>query len=198
MVPPTATATTTAPTPTPTTTPDGVIYRIYLPLILKSCTTNLLISGDFEAGSLEPWGSWDDVGLGSGYNSPYGAWLGGVNDAGGELLQVVPIPSEGSPVWLKFWWLAETTGNPPSEQPDDVVEVFVQYGDEQADHLLTLRAVAPLGQWQEEMVDLTAYAGQEVAVTFLVHTDAEVPSTFRLDNINLEACGVAVPWRLSR
>jgi len=154
-----------------------------------------LINGDFEAGSLDPWARWDDVGLGPGYNSDHGAWLGGVNNAGGELLQGVIVPSEGSPVWLKFWWLAESAEYPPIEQPDDAVEVFVQYGDEQADHLRTLQAVAPLGQWLQEVVDLTAYAGQEVAVTFLVHTDAEVPSTFRLDDVSLEACGMATPQR---
>jgi len=54
--------------------------------------------------------------------------------------------------------------------------VIVQY-DEQADLVHTLRADEPLGQWQQEALDLSAYAGQEVAVTFLVHTDEEVPST---------------------
>ena len=160
---------------------------------MKNCAMNLLINGDFETGSLEPWSGWDDVGLGTGYNSTYGAWLGGINDAEGELLQMAPIPSGASPVQLELWWLAESAGYPPVEQPDDAVEVFVQYGDEQADHLHTLPAVAPLGQWQQEIIDLTAYAGQEVAVTFMIHTDGENPSTFRLDNVSLETCGMAAP-----
>jgi hypothetical protein len=34
----------------------------------------------------------------------------------------------------------------------------------------------------------------DVAVTFLVHTDDDgVPSTLRLDEVSLEACGVAPP-----
>jgi hypothetical protein len=33
----------------------------------------------------------------------------------------------------------------------------------------------------------------DVLVTFLVHTDAEGPTTFRLDDVSLEACGLAPP-----
>jgi uncharacterized repeat protein (TIGR01451 family) len=174
-------------TPTSTATPEGVIYRVYLPVILKNYVANLLINGDFETGSLEPWGGFGDVGLGTGRDSAYGAWLGGVNDAEGELLQNVNIPAGASPVELEFWWLAESE----IEQPDDAIEVFVQYGDEQADHLRTLPAEEPLGQWRQEAVDMTAYTGQEVAVTFLVHTDGEVPTTLRLDDVSLGSYGMA-------
>lgn len=90
---------------------------------------------------------------------------------------------------LEFWWLAEST----EEQPGDAVDVIVQYGDEQADLLRTLPAVEPLGQWRQEVVDLAAYAGQEVAVTFLVHTDDEVLSVFGLDDVSLKACGATTP-----
>jgi len=149
----------------------------------------LLINGDFEAGSLPPWGSWGNVSLGSGHNSAYGVWLGGADNAEGELWQGVAIPAGANPVQLEFWWMAESA----SEQPGDVVEVVVQYGDELADHLRTLPAVDPLGQWRQEAVDLTTYAGQEVVVTFLVHTDDQMPSTFRLDDVSLKACGAATP-----
>ena len=167
------------PTPTPTAT-------------LPSDCQELLTNGDFESGSFEPWGSFGDVDLGAGRDSDYGAWLGGVNDAGGELLQGVPIPAEGSPVWLRFWWLVESA----IEQPDDAVEVIVQYDwiwDEQSDHLRTLRAEEPLGQWRQEVVDLTAYAGREIAVTFMVHTDGDAPTTFRLDDVSVQACSATTP-----
>jgi len=172
---PTPTSTRVTETPTPTTT-------------LPPNCQDLLVNGDFEAGSLPPWGSDGAVGLGSGRNSTYGAWLGGADNAGGELWQGATIPATANPVRLEFWWLAEAE----VEQPGDAVEVLVQY-DQQADHLLTLPAVAPPGQWQQEAVDLTAYAGQEVIVTFVVHTDGEVPSTFRLDDISLRACGQLTP-----
>jgi CSLREA domain-containing protein len=174
---PSPTATPTA-TPTPSPTPTAT---------LPPGCQELLINGDFETGSLSPWGNWGNVGLGSGHNSAYGAWLGGANNAEGELLQSVTIAAGASPVELEFWWLAESE----SEQPSDSVGVYVQY--EQADLLHTLRAEEPLGQWQQEALDLSAYAGLDVGVTFFVHTDGEVPSTFRLDDVSLQACGVAPP-----
>lgn len=157
--------------------------------ILLSDCQELLINGDFEAGLLPPWDSWGDIGLGSGHNSAYGAWLGGTNNAEGELLQGVTIPADANPVQLEFWWLAES-GN---EQPGDELAVIVQYGDEQVDLLRILRAEEPLGQWRHDTVDLTAYAGQMVLVTFFVHTDGQVPSTFLLDDISLKACRATTP-----
>ena len=149
----------------------------------------LLINGDFETGSFPPWDSWGSVSLGPGHNSAYGVWLGGTNNAAGELLQGVAIPADANSVPLEFWWLAEST----EEQPGDAVDVIVQYGDEQVDLLRTLPAVEPLGQWRQEVVDLAAYAGQEVAVTFLVHTDDEALSIFGLDDVSLKACGATTP-----
>jgi hypothetical protein len=149
----------------------------------------LLTNGDFETGSLSPWGSSGDISLGSGHHSAYGAALGGTNEAYGELYYGVTIPPAASSVDLAFWWLAER----PSEQLGDAVDVVIQYEGEQADFLQTLQADEPLGEWQQEGHDLSAYAGMDVGVTFLVHTDGEVPSTFRLDDVSLEACGVEPP-----
>jgi hypothetical protein len=85
---------------------------------------------------------------------------------------------------LAFWWQVESA----SEQLEDAVDVLIQYGDEQVDLLLTLLADDPLAGWRQEGLDLSAYAGMEVAVTFLVHTDEESPSIFGLDDVSLEAC----------
>jgi len=177
-------AATYSPTPTPTVTPGGVTPTPTPTATPPAGCQELLVNGDFETGSLSPWDTYGAVGLGSGHGSTYGAWLGGVNNAEGELWQEVSIPAGASPVSLSFWWLAESG----SEQPNDAVEVIIQY-EAQSDHLLTLPAVAPLGQWQQETLDLTAYAGQTVALTFLVHTDGAVPTTFRLDDVSLQACG---------
>ena len=158
-------------------------------ITLTSNCQDLLTNGDFEAGSFPPWDSWGSVSLGSGHNSAYGAWLGGTNNAAGELWQGVAIPADANSVPLEFWWLAEST----EEQPGDAVDVIVQYGGEQSDLLRTLPAVDPLGQWRQEVVDLAAYAGQEVTVTFLVHTDDEVLSIFGLDDVSLKASGATTP-----
>lgn len=185
--PPTATGTRATDTPTPSPT---------LTATLPAGCQELLANGDFETGLFPPWGSAGAVSMGPGHSSAHGAQLGGTNNAEGELWQGVTIPSTGlrtgpsgaNPVRLEFWWIAESA----SEQPGDAVDVIVQHG-EQADLLRTLQAVAPLGQWQQETMNLITYAGQEIAVTFLVHTDDEVPSVFGLDDVSLKACGAVTP-----
>jgi hypothetical protein len=169
--------------PSPTVTPSPTATATQPP----GCQ-ELLVNGDFETGSLSPWSSWGNIGLGSGHGGVHGAWLGGTNNAEGELFQEATIPSGATSVGLELWWLAESA----SEQPGDAVGVYIQY-EGGADLLHTLRAEEPLGEWQPEALDLGAYVGLEVAVTFLVHTDDEIPSTFRLDDVSLEACGLAPP-----
>jgi hypothetical protein len=175
---PTATSPRATDTPTPSPTPTGT---------LPPGCQQLLVNGDFESGALPPWNHWGPVSIATwGHNSEHSAALGGIDGAEGELFQEVAIPARARPVRLEFWWLAESG----AEQPEDALEVIVQY-DEQGDHLRTLRAVPPLGQWRYEAIDLSEYAGRTVFVTFLVHTDGELPSTFHLDDIQLHACGVS-------
>jgi hypothetical protein len=159
---PTNTRATDTPTqsPTPTTT-------------LPADCSELVENGDFESGSFPPWRAAGEVGLGPGREGGVAALLGGSDEAEGELFQQVAIPASAAPVRLHFWWLAETEG----EQVADVLEVIVQHGGG-ADNLLTLRAVAPIGVWMEQALDLTPYAGETIFATFLVHTDSEVPSVF--------------------
>jgi hypothetical protein len=38
-------------------------------------------------------------------------------------------------------------------------------------------------------VDLSAFAGQTLIVSFLVETDGSVPTTFRVDDVSIQACG---------
>ena len=68
-------------------------------------------------------------GLGPGHDSAHGVWLGGTDNAEGELLQGVTIPADANPVELSLWWLVESE----SEQFGDELRVIIQYGDEQAD-----------------------------------------------------------------
>ena len=55
-------------------------------------------------------------------------------------------------------------------------------------HLLTLRAEGALNTWRQDGVDLSAYAGKQVLISFLVDTDGSVPTTFRVDDVSLRAC----------
>jgi hypothetical protein len=195
--PPTVTATRTAtglPPPTSTRTPTatvpGTVRRVYLPLVLKrfwsprpeDCT-ELVVNGGFESGGLANWSLWGDVGLGSGRSSANGAWLGGRNNAEGELWQWMTIPAGASVVPWGFWWKAEVA----NEQPDDMVFVYIQ-GAEPGPRLLTLRADGALNEWRHEVVDLSPYAGQGFFLTFRVHTDGSVPTTFRIDDVSVQSC----------
>lgn len=143
----------------------------------------MLENGDFEGGSLAPWGTSGAVELGPGRDSAFGVQLGGADNVAGELWQTLALPDGVSPVQLQFWWLAESE----IEQPGDILDVIVQH-EGGAQRLQSRPALAPLGQWQAEVLDLSAFAGQTVALTFLVNTDGEVPSTFRVDDVRVKAC----------
>ena len=173
---PTSTRVTDTPAPSPTPTPT-----------LPPGCPDLLLNGGFESGTLSPWLLAGPGGVsGPGRNSEHAAWLGGQINTQAELFQGVAIPRAAGPLRLAFWWRADAV----REQPGDVLSVIVQH-DPQADNLRDLRAVAPLGQWRYEEVDLSAYAGREVAVTFLAHNDDARPTTFWLDDVVLYACGLA-------
>lgn len=178
VVTPTPTGTRT-PTPTPTPTPTATLP--------PECV-DLLVNGDFESGSLSPWQSIGAVGLTSGRGSAFGAWMVAQGAASARLWQVVGLPAQANAASLSFWWLAESE----VEQPNDRLVVFALHEDGPTP-LLVLQAVSPLGQWQQETIDLTAYAGSLQGISFIASGDAEQPTTFRLDDIHLLACGVSTP-----
>ena len=195
---PTSTATRTAtPTSTPTRTstptststpPGGTVSLIYLPIIMKPLPANCteqLANGDFQTGGLPPWFSVGDVGLGTGRNSTYGAWLGGKDNAVGELDQWITLPAGVNPVRWEFWWKAEAT----AVQNNDLMYVRIESGGQEP-ILLTLRADGALNTWRQDAVDLSAYAGMSLLVSFFVQTDSNISTTFRVDDVSIKACSV--------
>ena len=175
----------------------GVVVPVYSALppalsptlmaAMSSDCPELLVNGDFEAGSLAPWSSAGAVGLDWGRNGTHGAWLGRGDDVFGELRQAVTIPAGANPVRLEYWWIAESQ----NDQHLDVLTILIEEAD-QAQELRVWRAVAPFGQWQQDVLDLTAYAGRSISVVFMVRTDTSVPSEFAVDDVSLKACGGAV------
>ncbi len=185
---PTSTNTPTR-TPSPTRTPtptEGAGVALYLPMIMRSLPTNCteqLANGDFQTGALPPWFSVGDTGLGIGRNSAYGGWLGGRDDAFGELDQWITLPAGVNPVHWEFWWEAEVA----AAQHDDYVNVRIE-SEGQEPTLLTLRAEGVLNAWRQDAVDLSAYAGKTLLVSFFVQNDGSVPTTFRVDDVIIWAC----------
>ena len=172
-------------TPTPTSTFTSTPTFTATPTTPVGCS-ELLINRDFETGNLSPWNSDGSAGISiPGRDSLYNAWLGGHDSVEAEVFQWVDVPGGISSAPFTFWWRADTA----SEQLDDTLSVLMQY-DSQVDQVYIQPAVGPLGEWQRAEVDLTAYAGMHVLVTFHAHTDATLPTTFRVDDASLSACGL--------
>jgi hypothetical protein len=187
---PTATPTggvTPSPTPTPTATRTGGVTPTPTPTPTATRAplpcSNLLRNGDFEAGVLAPWMTDQQVGLGPGRGAGQGGWLGGAVNADAELFQEVTIPATAKIEELSFWWRADAA----SAQPGDRLTVLIQSG-EQADPVWSQAADGPLGQWRRQEVDLSAYRGRRVLVTFHAHNDPSVATTFRVDDVDLPIC----------
>jgi hypothetical protein len=187
---PTRTSTRTAtPTSSPTMTPTGVLGgETYLPIMMKPWPANCieqLGNGDFQSVGLAPWFKVGDVGLGPGRASTYAGWLGGKDNASGELDQWVNLPAGANPVVWQFWWKAEIA----STQPDDVLIIRLEDETGAGTTFLTLRAEGLLNAWRQDAVDLAAFAGKRIMISFLVQTDGSMPTTFRVDDVTLRACG---------
>jgi hypothetical protein len=190
---PTATATptrrpTNTPGPSPTWVP-GTVKRAYLPVLaegepLPSNCAELLRNGDFETGALWPWHTDGPTGLGPGRLTAHGGWLGGSNNSQSELFQTVDVPAGAVSATWGFWWKAEAA----SAQPGDRLLVRLEY-DGSEPLLKELTAAGPLNTWQYDSVNLKPYAGHQVRIDFLAATDGSVPTTFRIDDVSVRACG---------
>jgi hypothetical protein len=147
-----------------------------------------LQNGNFEAAALAPWTTTGAASLGPGHNSPKGIAFCGSDNAVGEVWQIVTIPAQGGAAWLKFWWMAEGSAPQPGDALDVLLASPMALLFQTPDVLLTLPATGALGQWREESVDITGYAGRQIVLVFRAHTDGTQPSLFRLDDVSLEAC----------
>jgi len=147
-----------------------------------------LQNGNFEAAALAPWTVAGAANLGPGHNSSKGIAFCGSDNATGQVWQIVTIPTLGGSAWLKFWWMAEGSAPQPGDALDVLLAPPMALQFQAPGLLLTLPATGALGQWREESVDITGYAGQQIALVFRAHTDGTQPSLFRLDDVSLEVC----------
>lgn len=167
-------------TPTPSSTP-GVPCE------------NILPHGDFEAGLLPPWGTAGGTQVTTAHarGGSQGVRLGGTDNAVDELFTGFELPADATSMTLSYWWYVESTDPDPQA---DVLVVVVE-GPGGAVVVETLTNDSPRDAWHETTFDLGSYAGQFVGVTFRAETAEENPTSFYVDDVQVEVCGTIAPGR---
>jgi PKD repeat protein len=170
----------------------GPPKRVYLPLILRAYAPPVpddpVVNGDFEDGPV----AWEESSLylypivvnWEEYEVPvqphsgdWLAWLGGAPYELAHIQQPAAIPSGRS--YLHFWhWLYSYNAACTTDRARLEVD-----GTEVKTYLLCTSTGT--GGWVEQVVDLSAYAGQSVVLRFSIETGAEV-SGWYVDDVSFE------------
>jgi len=172
--------------------------KIYLPLVMKNAKSFYpLLNGGFEAG---PDGSWTesssnsfDLIVDENYsglpvlpqNGSWEAWLGGSYGEISLLSQKVTI-SPSLP-YLHFWYRI-ISGN--CVEDNDYFRLKIN--DIQTIQLNLCTGNYP-GEWVEEAVNLSSFAGSTVSMKFEVTIDATSYSHFFLDDVSMSNVSTASP-----
>ncbi len=193
---PTATATRT---PTATATPTPTITRTTSPTVTRTPTASatptptggapVVRNGDFENGSDGSWSESSSGGYALIYRdsdvSPtwqwhdghFGAWLGGAHDELAILAQSLSVPAAAQ---LSYWIRISSEDSCGFDQAWVAIN-----NDELASYDLCVASA--LADWTHQTLDLSAYAGQTVLLSFLVSTDDSLYSSFWLDTVAVNA-----------
>jgi hypothetical protein len=180
-----------------TPTPDGIEYRVYLPVVLKNYDpSELLRNGNFDTGTWTPWQIEGSPELDNQvyHSAPWSARLAGRNDANDYVYQEVTVPFDATEVTLDFWYRA--SGNDPD--PDEVLCYGILDSEGDVELAVDCRAMylEPQDQWLNNLqlvisgTDLTPLLGQRVLVTFAARTNATDPSTAWVDDVSFKVTGV--------
>ncbi len=157
---------------------------------LATNCSELVVNGGFESGSQ----GWSQVSAG-GYNlisnfnpftGSWGAYLGGVDDADDRLSQTVALPAGAASLTLRAWWsiaTAETGG-----AFDWMTFSLLRPDNTLLAELLTIDSDAEPNVWDEAVVDLTPFTGQDVILQVLARTDGSNPTDFFVDDVSIAAC----------
>jgi hypothetical protein len=173
------------------------LKAIYLPLIFQDhryCGRESLTNGNFEqdeAGwelftSGTDWKAHDLVGSQdegfSPYAGDYAARLGGYEGVWDTIEQTVIFPTHGR---LTYWWKMGTYETLP--HTDWFSVDLLQIDGTKVAHLAFHDDQDLEGVWQQDQVDVTAFAGQELVLRFASSNDNYYFSWFDLDEVSL--CG---------
>ena len=170
-------------------TPFVASNWVYLPLITREITgapSSSLSNGDFESGSDGTWSESSTNGWSLIYNAsslPIGthggswaAWLGGSSDETSVLSQQVRIPSDATT--LNYWYQSV------SEDLCGYDYAYVRF-DSSTLQAYDLCEDTSTSAWTSQQVDVTAWRGQTVQVSFTAETDGSLNSNFFLDAVTI-------------
>lgn len=180
----------------PPQAPRELTPMAYLPFVAKSgaCPGNMVLNGGFEFGETDWYTSttgtdWKaHVLIGSvmegfhPYTGQYAARLGGYEGVWNVLTQTVTIPPQGQ---LSFWWWM---GSYETLQHHDWFGVSL-YSPE-GTLLLSLVShddQSVQQQWQQDVMDVSAYAGQTLTLHFEAYNDNYYFTWFDLDEVCLHS-----------
>ena len=170
-------------------------YDFYLPYIVTDgqvCEQEHLVNGNFEQDDFgwqlysNGWG-WKihdligskDDGF-SPFNGDYAARLGGFEGVQDYIEQIVVIPETGQ---LTYWWKMGTSEPLPHT---DGLGVFLLEIDHTRVALLESHDDQDVeGVWQQDVIDLTEFAGRRLILRFSVYNDNYYATGFDLDEIQL-------------
>jgi hypothetical protein len=179
-------------TPEPETTPQS-----FLPFITDStCSRNVIKNGGFEQGG----DGWHQYTTGTGwkdheligseaegfhpYEGDYAAKLGGYEGVWDVLTQTVTMPAGGR---LSFWWQMHTY---ETEIFHDSLSVDLLTLDGDLVSTLTHHNVqGPEGIWQQDVVDISDYAGKTLVLRLHAYNDNYYFSWFDIDQVCLSSGG---------
>jgi hypothetical protein len=167
--------------------------QAYLPAVSRFiCPGDVLVNGNFEQGAVgwhqyttgENWKDHELIGsVSEGYNpydGVYGAALGGYEGVWDVLTQTVTIPAGGQ---LSYWWQMGTTET--EIFPDDFGVDLLTLDGERIAALAGHGIQGPQGIWQQDVVDVSAYAGQMLVLRLHAYNDNYYASWFDLDLVCL-------------
>lgn len=167
--------------------------QAYLPIITRlACPGNVVTNGGFEQGEVgwhqyttgENWKEHELIGPDSEgfnpYEGHYAARLGGYEGVWDVLTQTISIPAMGQ---LTYWWQMHTYET-SSFHDHFNVDLLTLDGGHVAD-LAGHGIQGPEGIWQQDVVDVSAYAGQTLVLRFYASNDNYFFSWFDIDLVCL-------------
>lgn len=179
--------------PTPTSTPTHIPSITPTPGATPTPECRYLVrNGDFEQGrEMRPWLVSSQAELDTlatttrAHSGAWSAWLGGYNLALDIIWQRLRLP-EGVPIQrFRFWYFTQT---PEGTSPGlDTLTVTLRNLDGVGSQTVFLGA-SPTAGWKEAEISPTGLSGR-VEVSFSASTDAQVPTSWWVDDVVWEVCG---------